>query len=307
MMQCRSILLAALALFLAVPAGAATLQVGPDQQYKKPSEAIAAAKSGDTINIAPGQYYDCAVVPQSDLTIEGTGPGAVMTDLTCMGKALLITNGNNITIRNLTLQRARVPDHNGAGIRAQGGNLTIENVRFLNNEDGILSTNNPAATIRITGSDFEHNGECESGCAHGVYIGMIKLLHVDHTRFFATQIGHSVKSGAATTEVMDCDISDGPDGTSSYLIDAPFGGSLIVQGNHLEKGPKSENHAYAITIGEGGVRQATDKILVQNNTFTNDNEHPTTFVHNLTATAAELVGNTIKGEVRPLEGDGSVH
>ena len=62
----------------------------------------------------------------------------VFTDLTCGGKALLITNGNNITIRNMTLQRARVPDHNGAGIRAQGGDLTIENVHFNNNEDGIL-------------------------------------------------------------------------------------------------------------------------------------------------------------------------
>ena len=56
-----------------------------------------------------------------------------------MGKALLITNGNNITIRNLTLQRARVPDQNGAGIRAQGNNLTIDHVRFLNNQDGILA------------------------------------------------------------------------------------------------------------------------------------------------------------------------
>ena len=74
----------------------------------------------------------------------------------------------------------------------------------------------------------------------------------------------------------------------------------------LEKGPNSENHAYAIIIGEEGVRQASDSIVIRNNTFANDTGHPTTFFRNLTATPAELVGNKFKGEVRPLDGDGSV-
>jgi hypothetical protein len=89
------------------------------------------------------------------------------------------------------------------------------------------------------------------------------------------------------------------------VIDVPSGGSLIVEGNTLEKGPNAENYAYAIIIGEEGVRQPTDKLVLRNNTFTNDNEHPTTFLRNLTATPAELVGNKFKGAVRPLEGDGS--
>ncbi len=217
-----------------------------------------------------------------------------------------MTDGNNITIRNLTLQRARVPDHNGAGIRAQGGNLTIENVKFLNNEEGILTTDNPNATIKISGSEFVHNGACEGGCAHGIYTGFIHLLHVEHTRFYETQHTHNVKSKALNTEVIDCDIEDGPKGNSSYQIDVPNGGSLLVEGSTLEKGPNAENHAYSIIIGEEGVRQPTDKIVIRNNTFTNDNEHPTIFLRNLTATPAELIGNKFKGEVRPLDGDGSV-
>ena len=47
-------------------------------------------------------------------------------------------DGSDITIRNLTFQRARVPDKNGAGIRAEGGNLTIEHSRFLNNENTFI-------------------------------------------------------------------------------------------------------------------------------------------------------------------------
>lgn len=301
-----TIVIGCMALVAAGAAQAATFEVGPDKPFKQPSQAIAAAKSGDTVSIAPGQYYDCAIVRQDGLTIEGAAAGAVMTDTTCAGKAILVIDGNNITVRNLTLQRARVPDHNGGGIRAEGGNLTIENVKFLNNEEGILAADNPNATIRITGSEFVHNGACEGGCAHAVYVGQIHLLHVDHSRFFDTQHTHNIKSRAAATEVIDCDIQDGPQGTSSFQIDIPIGGSLTVEGSTLEKGPNAENHAFVIIIGEEGVRQATDKILIRNNTFTNDNEHVTVFLRNLTATPAELVGNKFKGQVRPLDGDGSV-
>ena len=102
------------------PLLARTLEVGQGHEFKQPSEAVAAAKNGDTIEIYPGQYFDCAIVRQNDLTIEGKGSGVIMTDKTCGGKAILVTAGSNITIRNLTLQRARVPDQNGAGIRARG-------------------------------------------------------------------------------------------------------------------------------------------------------------------------------------------
>jgi hypothetical protein len=302
----RTVAIGFLALAASGTARAATLEVGPGKPFAKPSAAIAAAKPGDTVSIAPGQYYDCAVVRQDNLTIQGAAPGAVLTDTTCMGKALLITNGNNITIRNLTLQRARVPDHNGAGIRAQGGDLTVENVKFINDEEGILAHSNSAAAIRVIGSEFIHNGSCAGGgCAHGIYVGQIRLLRVEHSRFFDTQHGHSIKSEAMTTEVVGCDIEDGPGGTSSYQVDLPFGGSLLVEGSKLEKGPHAENTAYAITIGEGGVRQPTGRIVIRNNTFTNDNARPTTFVRNLTATPAELSGNKFTGQVRPLEGDGS--
>jgi hypothetical protein len=126
----------------ALPLLARTLEVG--QGHGSNSRAKRWRLNGDTIEIYPGQYFDCAIVRQNDLTIAGKGSGVIMTDKTCAGKAILVTAGNNITIRDLTLQRARVPDQNGAGIRAEGGNLTIEDTRFLDNETGILSSNSPA-------------------------------------------------------------------------------------------------------------------------------------------------------------------
>ena len=42
-----------------------------EPEYAMPSQAIAAAHNGDTVRIHPGQYFDCAIVRQNDVTIEG--------------------------------------------------------------------------------------------------------------------------------------------------------------------------------------------------------------------------------------------
>jgi hypothetical protein len=283
---------------------AAVLKVGANQTYKAPSAAAAVAKNGDTIEIDPGQYFDCAVWRADDLVIEGVGPGVVITDKTCMGKALFVIEGNNTTVRHLTLTRARVPDMNGAGIRLDHGNLTVEDVKFINNQSGILGGVS-GTTVVIRNSDFEKNGICAQACAHAVYVNEITLLHIENSRFYNTIQGHSIKSRALKTEIISCDISDGPDGTSSYLIDIPNGGALVVNDNTLQKGPKSENYGTAIAIGEEGVTHQTQEILITNNKFINDSGHETTFVWNVTATAAILKSNDFTGSVNPLKGDGS--
>ena len=299
--------LLALAISHAGAVSAKVVEVGADKPFKQPSEGIAAAASGDTVKIGAGQYFDCAIVRQDNLIIQGVGDKSIMTDKVCAGKALLVIDGSNITIRDMTLQRARVPDHNGAGIRAEGGDLTVQNVRFLNNENGILAADNANATIRITGSSFIGNGRCIGACSHGLYIGHIKLVHIDHSVFMDTHEGHNIKSRAARTEVVDNDIEDGPTGSSSYLIEAPNGGSLIVERNKLEKGPLSENQGNTIMIGSEGVTQPTDEIIVHDNHFDNDENRDTRFVTNQTATPADISGNVFKGKVIPLEGDGKVH
>ena len=287
------------------PGRSATLEVGPSKTYKNPSAAAAVAKNGDHIQIEPGQYFDCAVWNADNLVIEGTGPGVVITDKTCMGKGLFVIEGNNTTVRNLTLTRARVPDMNGAGIRLDKGSLTVDSVQFIDNQNGILG-GTPGTTVTIRNSDFDRNGTCEGACAHGIYIGNVDLVRVENSRFSNTRQAHSIKSRALRTEVSGCTITDGPEGTSSYLIEAPNGGALIVRDNTLEKGPKSENHKAAIAIGAEGVAQPTPEITITNNNFRNDGNYETALVWNLTATPAMLKGNKLSGSVVPLKGDGSV-
>ena len=127
----------------------------------------AVAKNGDRIVIVPGQYFDCAVWNPDNLVIESTGPGVVITDKACMGKGFLVIEGKNTTVRNLTLTRSRVPDMNGAGIRLDNGNLTVDNVKFIGNQNGIFG-GVPGTTITIRNSDFDKNGTCEAACAHGI-------------------------------------------------------------------------------------------------------------------------------------------
>jgi len=283
----------------------ATLDVGPTLPFTLPSAAIAKAKTGDTIRIAPGTYADCAVVRQNGLTIQGTGPGVILGDKSCAGKAILVISGDNVTVRDLTLQHARVPDRNGAGIRAEGGNLTVERVNFLDNENGILSANNPRAAIRVSDSTFTGNGVCAPACAHGIYIGEFGSLRVERSRFRDTRQGHHIKSRAHRTEVIDCDIADGPEGNSSYLIDIPNGGSVLVAGNRLEKGPRSDNPGYAIMIGAEGVTRPTPDLVFRNNVLVNDTGRMTVFVENRTGTNADLIGNRFTGAVTPLTGPGT--
>ncbi len=303
---------AALAALLLVnhAAEARTLEVGQGRAYPTPSAAGAAARDGDTISIAPGEYFDCTVWAAPNLTIRGEGPAdkVLITDKACQGKALFVITGANTTVRNLTLTRARVPDGNGAGIRQEGPNLLVEGVRFINNQNGILTTDQPESKIVIRGSEFVRNGSCENGggCAHGIYIGHIAFLRVEGSRFFNTKQGHHIKSRAASTEVEGNDIQDGPEGTASYEVDISNGGKVLVRGNTMEKGPNSENRTAAIMVGAEGITQRTPEILVENNSFRNDSPAGTALLANRTATEAVVRNNRLFGQVKPLIGDGTV-
>ncbi len=294
------------ATLLATTVHARTLEVGAGKEFPLPSAAAKAAREGDHVMIQPGEYFDCATWAAKGLTVEGVGDASkvVITDKACGGKALFITTGTDITIRNLTLTRARVPDGNGAGIRGEGAVLTVDHVRFINNQNGILAGGDGGSLV-VTNSEFDRNGVCEAACSHGIYVGHLDLLRVEHSKFTDTRQGHHIKSRAARTEVLGNSIMDGPQGTASYLIEAPNGGSLIVRDNTMEKGPNAENHGAVIIIGAEGVTQPTREITVENNNFRNDGDFNTVFLVNRTATEAVLRNNKLAGAVKPLQGDGS--
>ena len=279
------------------------LAVGPGKPFALPSEAALAAKAGDLIQIDPGTYRDCVRWDKDHLVIEGTGPGVVITGNVCNDKALFITMGRDITIRGITLTGARAMSHNGAGIRAEGANLTVENSRFIDDEDGILAADNDGSTIVIRDSYFSGNGNCIAACAHGIYINRVALLRVENSEFVAQHQGHHIKSRAARTEVTNNFVHDGPTGSASYLVDLPNGGAALISGNRFEKGPLSENRQTAISIGaETNLPQnPPGDIVIENNEFSNDSGHATVFVRNYAGIFPKLSGNRFSGLVVAMD------
>ena len=278
------------------------LTVGPGMAFSVPSEAARMAKPGDTVRIFPGTYVDCTSWETDGLIIEGVGPGVTIADKVCNDKGIFVTKGRDITVRNITFTAAHASHHNGAGIRAEGVNLTVEDSRFIANEDGILAGDNPTSTITIKNSYFSGNGNCIAACAHGIYANHIALLHVENSQFIEQHVGHHIKSRAARTEIVNNTVQDGPNGSASYLVDLPNGGFITITGNVFEKGPHSENRQVAISIGAekaGGLNPAGE-IRIEDNVLSNDAGIPTAFVKNYTDSPVLLQRNHFSGPVIPL-------
>ena len=289
------------------PATAETLRVGPGEALRLPSQAAAAAREGDWVLIAPGHYRDCATWRAAGLRIEAAGSGAVeISGPVCAGKALFVIAAPGITVAGLTFLGAASAEGNGAGIRAEGGDLRVLRSRFVGNQNGILTAAMPDAALVVEDSEFIGNGARLADCAHGLYAGRLRSVTVRRSRFANTRACHHLKSRAARTEVVDSVIADGPDGEASYLVDVPNGGDLLLARNEMRKGPRSGNPRAAVMVGAEGVTWPTRSLRIEENRFTNAQDRPTTFVENRSRIPAELSGNLLTGPVTALDGPGLV-
>lgn len=246
------------------------LEVGPGKKYAKPSAAAAAARAGDVIRIAAGDYHaDVATWKVDRLTICGSGGRARLfaDGKNAGGKALWVVSGANITIDSMEFHKAAVPDKNGAGIRAEhkNGDLHIINSGFYDNENGILTASGPV-TLTIERSEFARNSAANtSGQTHNIYVNGIDRVSVSASYFHESRYGHNFKSRAKVSVLENNYLMDGPQGLSSYLADFPNGGQVILRGNLFQKGPKSPNKV-AIEYGVEGQRWPTNTLEMAHNT-----------------------------------------
>ncbi|MFL1463381.1 hypothetical protein ACI6QG_14340 [Roseococcus sp. DSY-14] len=293
-----------LLLAFSAPAAAETWRVGPGEALRLPSEAAARAGPGDTVLLAAGTYADCAVWRAPGVTVaamEGAAP--VITGPVCAGKGLFVAAAPGLVVRGLTFRGARAAEGNGAGIRAEGGDLTVLASRFEDNENGILTSPSGAGwRLVVEDSAFLRNGALLRECAHGIYAGQWAEVVVRRSRFADTRVCHHLKSRAARTELSDSVVEDGPDSLTSYLVDTPNGGDLLLRGNTLVKGPRTDNPLTAVMIGAEGVRHPTRSLVIEGNRFESRLEAPVFFVFNRTAAPVRLEGNQLRGRVVPLGG-----
>ena len=256
------------------------LQVGPGRTYARPGLAAAVARDGDTIEIDALVYDDDIVVwRRNNLTLRGVGGRAHVRATRLIpftsgndqqnGKGIWVLSGRNTTVENMEFSGARVDDKNGAGIRADGPDLTVCNSSFHDNENGILGGGN---NVLIEYSEFAYNGGCEPGfgCSHNMYIsGDTNRFTLRYSTSHHAKIGHAVKSRAKENRILYNRLMDERTGTSSYIVDLPNGGLSYLVGNLLQQGPDTDNSTI-VAYGAEGLSNPKNELYFVNNTVAND-------------------------------------
>ena len=279
------------------------LTVGPSGTFSTIEAAVASAQSGDTIAVQGGTYTNDFITITKNLTLEAVGGPVdlVATISPPNGKAIIDEGvpGITVSISGFDISGAAVADQNGAGIRYEGGSLTLEGDTVHGNQNGILANADPNGSVTIDHSVFYDNGAGD-GYSHNIYIAPIATLTVENSKVEAAVVGHDIKSRAATTIITNDTIGDGPTGHSSYEIDLPNGGNATVSGNTIEQGPNAANSTL-ISYGEEGGLYAGGGLTVQNNTLLNDDQaNVPVIVINDTSAPVTLAGNSLYGWQTPL-------
>lgn len=225
---------------------------GKGRGYATLADAVAAIGDGaGTILIAPGTYRMCAVQESGRITYRAVTPGkAIFEKVACEGKAALVLRGRGAEVDGIVFRGISVPDANGAGIRIEKGDLSVVNSMFLDSEEGILSADDPAASIRIDHSTFAGLGRCDRGlsCAHSIYIGNYGALIVTASRFERGNGGHYVKSRAPLATITDSSFDDSAGRATNYMIDLPAGATGEIARNVFVQGRDKENYSALIAV-----------------------------------------------------------
>ena len=252
----------------------ATLVVGPGEKYTTPTAAARAARDGDTVRILPGTYRDACVWRANRLNIVGPASSGEVKVLPPEGgrlaerKGLCVLYGSDIRISGISFEGARCPDKNGAGlwIGANSGTTRVDRCSFTHNENGILTTAAPSATISIKNSTFRNCGHGD-GYSHNIYVGKVGRLVCEGIVSDHCNQGHCLKSRALATEIVNCRFDDGNDGLSSYLVNCPNGGKVRLERSTLVQSPVAPN-GIMVSIGEEGP-YPNSSFKNENNRFDN--------------------------------------
>jgi hypothetical protein len=267
---------------------ATTWNVGATRTYTLPSQVKNLVQDGDTVFFDGGVYLnDPMKWVKKNLVLRGLGTGNNRAKMEW--NAGDIPNGKGIwvfeqpgisdspTIENIIFDGARVSDAdggNGAGIRYQSKNLTIDNCKFVNCQNGILEGIEPTKTsnIIITNTEFYNNGyevtgSGYSGYEHHIYISDAADTLIVKNCYFHDPRGeaNSLKTRAQRSWILNNVIDEGQ-GQGSWELDIAQGGLTIAIGNTIIQGPNSINHGI---IDYGATTNALNDFYFINNTVIN--------------------------------------
>ncbi len=285
---------------------AVVMQIGPSKTIKKIADAAGLAGANTIIEVDAGEYAgDVAVWTQDNLTLRAVGGRVklVAAGAAAEGKGIWVVRGGQVTVEGFDFVGAKVPDHNGAGIRFEQGFLRVRNCTFTHNENGILASNQPDAQLEIENSEFGYNGYGD-GLSHNLYAGEIARLTVTGSYFHHARAGHLLKSRAETNHIVYNRLTDETGGTASYELDLPNGGIAYVVGNIIQQGSQTK-HRRIISYGAEGDKWIKNELYLINNTLIDNRPNGGVFLHvrstNVTVKAVNnlLVGTGTMSETKP--------
>ena len=257
-----------------------TLLVGPQDGPTALQTAASRARDGDTIEILPGEYVGGLVLVNRRLTLRGVGGEASV--IKGDGKAgsqlaLWTVRGGVVTVENLEFRGARAQDGGGAGVRQEGGRLTLRACRFFDNEHAVYATNDETAELQIDSSVLGLAPRVVGGLYHLLSVGRIAKLSITGSRFQQGFEGHMIKSRARVTDIRYNFIHDGQRGGASYEIEIANGGLATIIGNVIGQGAESQNPV-VVAYGTENRSWEHNALYVAHNTLVNYGWTPAWFL-----------------------------
>jgi hypothetical protein len=273
-------------LLLSSSGAAKTLQVGPGKNYPtlRAASRSPQLQDGDMIEVDSRESYcgDVTTWKHDNLTVRGVNGGRAHVQACGASegnKGIWVVRGANFTVENMEFSGAKVPDRNGAAIRAEGaGTLTIRNCYFHQNENGVLGGGTDS-TMLIEYSIFAQNGYGD-GFSHNLYIShRVRKLVFQHNYSHKARVGHNLKSRAKENYILYNRIMDEDDGNASFQIDLPQGGLAFIIGNVIQQGPQAENGSMIAYANESNhPLHPAQQLYVVNNTLVNMRTKGGTFI-----------------------------
>jgi Right handed beta helix region/ell wall binding domain 2 (CWB2) len=269
---------------LAIGAGAAnaatgaTLNVGPNAQYKTISAGLAAAKSGDTVDVAAGTYKESVKVPAGvDLVSPTAGAASIQGAVTISGAAGAILDGFNITTGG-TGAAITVSKSAGAIVR----NNDVTNSGQASNDatltPGVPATpTSPAVPPQAVGS----NG------VPAVYLNNAGAMtftnnHVDGNAYHGLEVSGATAGGETiSANEFSANADTNPDSGARYANGADVKSPNVqVLGNVFHDNQDSGLQFYP----------AADNGLAANNVVYNNGDHG---IDDLGVSGGVIVNNTV--------------
>ncbi len=246
--------------------------------------AYAMVAEGGVITVSPGSYSDCLIIKKS-LTINGAG--ARVSGKACGEKAAFVVASGGVTLTGFDIGPVIGTEGNIACVRAleTSTGLTLRGIKCHDTKMGVLAK--VAGDVLIEDSSFR-NFTSAGAIPHALYITVAKRFTLRNSTVSESKDGHLVKSGAQQTIIENSTLA-ALDSKTARLIDAYGGGELTVRNSVLQVRNNTSLHFMNYASEKGRLNKPPHIVLIDGNTFINDDARTPVRQFNLFRPKAPLV------------------